>query len=95
MKVWLDGHLLDKHHANISVYDHGLLYGDGVFEGIRFYNGRVFKLKTHLDRLVALGRHVAEGDGQLAAAEVRGVRRHDATSRARRQNAPARQKAAT
>lgn len=58
MKVWLDGHLLDKHHANISVYDHGLLYGDGVFEGIRFYNGRIFKLKSHLDRLVASAKAI-------------------------------------
>jgi len=45
MKVWLDGHLVDKQHATVPVYDHGLLYGDGVFEGIRVYNGRVFKLK--------------------------------------------------
>ena len=58
MKVWLDGHLLDKHHANVSVYDHGLLYGDGVFEGIRFYNGRVFKLKSHLDRLAASAKAI-------------------------------------
>lgn len=53
MKVWLDGHLVDKQHATVPVYDHGLLYGDGVFEGIRVYNGRVFKLKSHLERLVA------------------------------------------
>ena len=53
MKVWLDGHLVDKQHAVVPVYDHGLLYGDGVFEGIRVYNGRIFKLKSHLDRLEA------------------------------------------
>jgi branched-chain amino acid aminotransferase len=53
MKVWLDGHLVDKQHATVPVYDHGLLYGDGVFEGIRVYNGRVFKLKSHLERLAA------------------------------------------
>jgi len=53
MKVWLDGNLVDKQHATVPVYDHGLLYGDGVFEGIRVYNGRVFKLKSHLERLVA------------------------------------------
>ena len=46
MKVWLDGHLVDKQHAMVPVYDHGLLYGDGVFEGIRVYNGRIFKLKS-------------------------------------------------
>ncbi len=53
MKVWLDGNLVDKQHATVPVYDHGLLYGDGVFEGIRVYNGRVFKLKSHLERLAA------------------------------------------
>jgi len=58
MKVWLDGHLVDKQHATIPVYDHGLLYGDGVFEGIRFYNGRVFKLKSHLDRLAASAKAI-------------------------------------
>ncbi len=51
MKVWLDGHLVDKQHAVVPVYDHGLLYGDGVFEGIRVYNGRIFKLASHLERL--------------------------------------------
>jgi len=51
MKVYLNGQLVDKEKAVISVFDHGLLYGDGVFEGIRAYNGRVFKLKEHLDRL--------------------------------------------
>jgi len=58
MKVWLDGHLVDKQHATIPVYDHGLLYGDGVFEGIRFYNGRVFKLRSHLDRLAASAKAI-------------------------------------
>ena len=51
MKVYIDGKFLDEKHAKISVFDHGLLYGDGVFEGIRAYNGRVFKLKEHVDRL--------------------------------------------
>lgn len=51
MKIYLDGKLVDKQDAKISVFDHGLLYGDGVFEGIRAYNGRVFRLKEHLDRL--------------------------------------------
>lgn len=58
MKVWLDGHLVDKQHAVVPVYDHGLLYGDGVFEGIRVYNGRVFKLRTHLDRLEASAKAI-------------------------------------
>src|SRR5271168_5094443 len=51
MKIFIDGKLLSESNAKISVFDHGLLYGDGVFEGIRAYNGRVFKLKEHIDRL--------------------------------------------
>ena len=51
MKIYLNGQLVDKEKAVVSVFDHGLLYGDGVFEGIRAYNGRVFKLREHLDRL--------------------------------------------
>ncbi|MBK1792739.1 branched-chain-amino-acid transaminase [Persicirhabdus sediminis] len=50
-KIWLDGELVNQADAKISVFDHGLLYGDGVFEGIRFYNGRVFKLIEHVERL--------------------------------------------
>lgn len=51
MKVYLDGKLVDKEQAVVSVFDHGLLYGDGVFEGIRVYGGKVFLLKEHIDRL--------------------------------------------
>jgi branched-chain amino acid aminotransferase len=51
MKVYIDGKYHDEKDAKISVFDHGLLYGDGVFEGIRAYHGRVFKLKEHIDRL--------------------------------------------
>jgi branched-chain amino acid aminotransferase len=51
LKVYIGGKLFDKADAKISVYDHGLLYGDGVFEGIRSYSGRVFRLKEHIDRL--------------------------------------------
>ena len=51
MKVFIDGQLLPKEEAKVSVFDHGLLYGDGVFEGIRFYNGRVFRCEEHMDRL--------------------------------------------
>lgn len=51
MKVFIDGKYFDERNAKVSVFDHGLLYGDGVFEGIRAYNGRVFKLKEHIDRL--------------------------------------------
>jgi branched-chain amino acid aminotransferase len=51
MKIYIDGQMHDEADAKISVFDHGLLYGDGIFEGIRFYNGRVFKLAEHMDRL--------------------------------------------
>ena len=51
MKIYIDGKYFDEKTAKVSVFDHGLLYGDGVFEGIRAYNGRVFKLKEHIDRL--------------------------------------------
>lgn len=51
MKVYINGKYRDEADACISVFDHGLLYGDGIFEGIRAYNGRVFKLKEHIDRL--------------------------------------------
>ncbi|MBA3066053.1 branched-chain-amino-acid transaminase [bacterium] len=51
LKIFLDGELVEKESAKISVFDHGLLYGDGIFEGIRAYSGRVFRLKEHIDRL--------------------------------------------
>ena len=51
LKIYIDGQFLDEPNAKVSVFDHGLLYGDGIFEGIRAYNGRVFKLKEHIDRL--------------------------------------------
>ncbi len=51
MKIYIDGKFYDKARAKISVFDHGLLYGDGVFEGIRAYHGRVFRLSEHVDRL--------------------------------------------
>ncbi len=51
MKIYLDGKLVDQSEAKVSVFDHGFLYGDGAFEGIRSYNNLVFKLKEHLDRL--------------------------------------------
>ena len=51
LKVWIDGKLHERSDAKVSVYDHGLLYGDGVFEGIRVYSGRIFECNAHLDRL--------------------------------------------
>ena len=56
--VWIDGQYFDKANAKVSVFDHGLLYGDGVFEGIRVYNRRVFRLERHLDRLYASAKAV-------------------------------------
>jgi branched-chain amino acid aminotransferase len=51
MKVWLNGELVDSEDAKLTVYDHGTLYGDGVFEGIRVYGGRIFQCQAHVDRL--------------------------------------------
>ena len=50
-KIYIDGKFYSEADAKVSVFDHGLLYGDGIFEGIRFYNGRVFRLEEHLERL--------------------------------------------
>jgi branched-chain amino acid aminotransferase len=58
MKIWLDGELVDESAAKVSVFDHGLLYGDGVFEGIRFYNRRVFRLEEHIKRLFESARAI-------------------------------------
>ncbi len=58
MKIYIDGKYYDEKGAKISVFDHGLLYGDGVFEGIRAYNGRVFKLKEHIERLFSSAKAI-------------------------------------
>jgi branched-chain amino acid aminotransferase len=58
MKIYIDGKFYGERDAKISVFDHGLLYGDGVFEGIRAYHGRVFKLKEHIDRLYASAKAI-------------------------------------
>jgi branched-chain amino acid aminotransferase len=57
-QVYINGKLYDKADAKISVYDHGLLYGDGVFEGIRIYNAKVFRLREHIDRLYEGARSI-------------------------------------
>jgi branched-chain amino acid aminotransferase len=56
--IWIDGQYYDRATAKISVFDHGLLYGDGVFEGIRSYNGRIFRLERHLERLYASAKGI-------------------------------------
>ena len=58
MKIYLDGKYCSERDAKVSVFDHGLLYGDGIFEGIRAYNGRVFKLKEHIDRLFCSAKSI-------------------------------------
>jgi branched-chain amino acid aminotransferase len=57
-RVYINGKLFDKADAKISVYDHGLLYGDGIFEGIRIYEGKVFRLRQHIDRLYESARAI-------------------------------------
>src|SRR5262249_55488736 len=59
MKIYLDGELVARDDARVSVFDHGLLYGDGVFEGIRVYGRRIFRLDAHLDRLYASAQAIA------------------------------------
>jgi branched-chain amino acid aminotransferase len=58
LQVYIDGKFFDQADAKVSVFDHGLLYGDGVFEGIRFYNGRVFRMDEHMDRLWESARSI-------------------------------------
>ncbi len=58
LKIWIDGKFHDKDDAKISVYDHGLLYGDGVFEGIRVYRGKIFECDAHLRRLFDSARGI-------------------------------------
>lgn len=58
MKIWLDGKLVDREEAKVSVFDHGVLYGDGCFEGIRFYSGKVFRLQEHITRLFDCMRYL-------------------------------------
>ena len=81
MQIYIDGQYLDENNAKISVFDHGLLYGDGVFEGIRIYNKRVFKLDEHLKRLYG-GAKVIMLDVPLSVEKMREavietVRRND------------------
>jgi branched-chain amino acid aminotransferase len=77
--IWLDGKWYDRETAAVSVYDHGLLYGDGVFEGIRIYGGRIFRLAEHLDRLYdsahAIWLTIPISKEEMAAVTEEGVRR--------------------
>ena len=58
MTIYLDGKFVSEDEAKVSVFDHGLLYGDGVFEGIRLYGGKIFRLEQHLDRLFASAKAI-------------------------------------
>ncbi|HET8648708.1 MAG TPA: branched-chain-amino-acid transaminase [Gemmatimonadales bacterium] len=77
--IWLDGEWHDRETAKVSVFDHGLLYGDGVFEGIRVYGGKIFRLSEHLDRLYDSARAIALtiplSKAEFAAVVEEGVRR--------------------
>jgi branched-chain amino acid aminotransferase len=81
--IWLDGKWCDRSTAMISVYDHGLLYGDGVFEGIRVYGGRIFRLREHLGRLYdsakAIWLTIPQSLDELAEITEEAVRRSGIT----------------
>lgn len=59
MEIYIDGNWYARETAKVSVFDHGLLYGDGIFEGIRVYSRRIFRLVAHIDRLYASARALA------------------------------------
>jgi branched-chain amino acid aminotransferase len=79
--IYIDGKFYSESDAKISVFDHGLLYGDGVFEGIRFYNGRVFRLEEHLQRLWDSARsiclEVPISRAEMTEALVETIRKND------------------
>lgn len=81
MKIFIDGTYYDQAEARISVFDHGLLYGDGVFEGIRIYHGRVFKLSEHIERLYqsasAIALQIPMSKGEMEAAVIEAVKVND------------------
>lgn len=72
--IWVNGKLVPKSEAVVSVYDHGLLYGDGVFEGIRVYKGKIFKLQSHMDRLYRCAEKISLRI-PISAEEMVGVQR--------------------
>ena len=81
MQVLIDGQYYSREEAKISVFDHGLLYGDGIFEGIRIYNGRVFELDDHIARLYRSGKSIALDipltPAEMTAATIETVRRNE------------------
>ena len=81
LTIYLDGKFVPESEAKVSVFDHGLLYGDGIFEGIRFYNGRVFRLDEHLDRLWDSARSICLeipiSRAEMTEALLETIRRND------------------
>jgi branched-chain amino acid aminotransferase len=81
LKIYIDGNFYPESEAKISVFDHGLLYGDGVFEGIRFYQGRVFRLEEHIARLwnsaKAIALEIPMSASELTAATLETIRQND------------------
>jgi branched-chain amino acid aminotransferase len=81
LKIYIDGNFYPESEAKISVFDHGLLYGDGVFEGIRFYQGRVFRLEEHIGRLWDSAKGIAleipMSASELTAATLETIRQND------------------
>jgi branched-chain amino acid aminotransferase len=81
LKIYIDGNFYPESEAKISVFDHGLLYGDGVFEGIRFYQGRVFRLDEHVARLWDSAKGIAleipMSASELTAATLETIRQND------------------
>lgn len=80
LTIYLDGKFVPEADAKVSVFDHGLLYGDGVFEGIRFYNGRVFRLEEHIERLWDSARSICLeipiGRGEMTEALLETIRQN-------------------
>lgn len=80
LTIFLDGKFVPEADAKVSVFDHGLLYGDGIFEGIRFYNGRVFRLEEHLERLWDSARSICleipMGRGEMTEALLETIRQN-------------------
>jgi branched-chain amino acid aminotransferase len=81
LKIYIDGNFYDQSEAKVSVFDHGLLYGDGVFEGIRFYHDRVFRLEEHIDRLwdsaKAIALEIPMSRAEVIAAALETIRQND------------------
>jgi branched-chain amino acid aminotransferase len=81
LKIYIDGNFYDQSEAKVSVFDHGLLYGDGVFEGIRFYHDRVFRLEEHIDRLWDSAKGIAleipMSRSEVIAAALETIRQND------------------